>query len=115
MKHSLIILACSSVLFTALSAQAASDGIRRDRDYECAIYMCLPTGFKEGCSQVFKVYWERITDLDFLGRRKYTDLPAYHYCLEGNNVEITDLNAESIEKLEQGLPVTTLPEELTHE
>ncbi|MDY5993985.1 MAG: hypothetical protein SPJ14_01970 [Succinivibrio sp.] len=55
------------------------------------LYMCLPSKFGTGCSAVHSAYNARIHDVDHKGRRKYTDLPAFKYCRDENNENVTDL------------------------
>ena len=81
------------LLATALissSVFAASPLIRSDREAECAIYLCLPGGFTQGCEAAKSAYIGRITDLTSGGKRRYTDLPAFNLCEDQNPPGIED-------------------------
>ena len=82
MKNISKYLMLSALLLNASVSFAISDGIRKDRDSECAIWLCLPGGFIAGCEAAFNAYLGRITDLTYKGGRKYTDLPAFAYCMD---------------------------------
>ena len=77
-----------------LTAYAASDAIMDDRESECAIWLCLPGGFPEGCEAAKRSYVKRITS--FTGghhpRRKFTDLPRFDLCVDENPPGIEDYN-----------------------
>lgn len=93
--------AAAAVFALTLSAQAfaASSGIMSDRQNECAIWLCLPGGFAEGCSASYSSYIKRITS--FTGgkhpKRKYTDLPKFDLCVDENPPGIEDYNVEKSE------------------
>jgi len=57
-------------LFHIQPAQAASDD-------ECGIWMCLPTGFGEGCSGAKKAFKKRIKSFK-------SPLPSFASCLKGS-------------------------------
>ena len=63
-------------------AYAASPAIKSNRENECAIYLCLPSGFAEGCDAAKSAYISRITDFNADGSRRYTDLPDFVLCLD---------------------------------
>lgn len=65
-----------------LPAFAASGGIRSNRLNECAIWLCLPGGFGEGCGDAYNAFVGRITDVTSKGKRKYTDLPDFPVCVD---------------------------------
>lgn len=63
-------------------AQAASPAIKSNRENECAIYLCLPSGFAEGCDAAKQAFISRITDFHADGSRRYTDLPDFALCVD---------------------------------
>ena len=89
--NKIILSAAVAAALLSTKTMAISDGIRSDRTNECAIYMCLPSKFGTGCAAVHSAYNARIHDVDHKGRRKYTDLPAFKYCKDENNENVTDL------------------------
>lgn len=93
-----MIAAAAALALASGSASAISDNIRSDRESECAIWLCLPGGFAQGCSAAKKAYLERIHDVSKHGTRKYTDLPAFKYCKDENPEGIKDtyLEPESV-------------------
>ena len=85
--------------FLALSlfgsvAQAASSGIMKDRQNECAIWLCLPGGFPGGCEAAKSAFIDRITSFTSgkHPRRKFTDLPSFDLCVDENPEGIEDFN-----------------------
>ncbi len=84
--------ALSLIALYSSATLAISSGIRSNKDNECAIWLCLPTGFAtDGCSSAHSAYISRITDVNYHGTRKYTDLPDFKYCeeKEPNNLQST--------------------------
>lgn len=69
------------IIFSS-QAIAISDNIRSNRENECAIWLCLPGGFAQGCESARSAYIARITDIDKKGTRRYTDLPSFTYCVD---------------------------------
>lgn len=92
-KYAVLAALGLAVLFPFTSL-AASDGIRSNREDECAIWLCLPGGFPGGCEAAKRAYIKRITD--FTGgkhpRRKFTDLPRFDLCVDQNPPGIEDYN-----------------------
>lgn len=85
-------IALSLIALYSSATLAISSGIRSNKDNECAIWLCLPTGFAtDGCSSAHRAYISRITDVNYHGTRKYTDLPDFKYCeeKEPNNLQST--------------------------
>lgn len=86
------LFALSLIALYSSATLAISSGIRSNKDNECAIWLCLPTGFAtDGCSSAHRAYISRITDVNYHGTRKYTDLPDFKYCeeKEPNNLQST--------------------------
>lgn len=71
-------------LLSAFYAYAASDGIRKNRLDECAIWLCAPSGFGEGCDAARSAFIGRVTD--YTGgkhpKRKYTSIPGIQHCID---------------------------------
>lgn len=80
-KHK-IILTSLILSLSVTSAFAMSSGIRKNRMDECAIWLCLPSGFAQGCSAARSAFIGRVTDVDHKGHRKYTSLPAFPNCVD---------------------------------
>ncbi|MBQ9275198.1 MAG: hypothetical protein IJ228_10320 [Succinivibrio sp.] len=87
-------IAAALGLMSAQQAFAISDGIRSNREAECAIWLCLPGGFGEGCSAAREAYYKRIHDLNWKGQRKYTDVPSMSVCHDDNPEGIEDTHLE---------------------
>lgn len=83
--------AISTVILLSLSTSTAfalSDGIRRDKDNECALFLCVPGGFiSDSCRVPHKRFIERITDINWKGGYNYTPLPNYLFCKSDENEE----------------------------
>lgn len=83
-----IISAAVLLALSTTSAFAISDGIRRDKDNECALYLCVPGGFiSSSCHTPYKRFIERITDLTWKGAYKYTPIPNFALCKSNENEE----------------------------
>lgn len=71
-------------LALAFNALAISDGIRKNRLDECAIWLCAPGGFGEGCDAARSAFIGRVTD--YTGgkhpERKYTSIPGIQHCID---------------------------------
>ncbi|EPI2026863.1 hypothetical protein ACSYON_004067 [Vibrio vulnificus] len=76
--RSLATLAITSLLYllTPNAAYSASDD-------ECAIWMCLPTGFTTGCSGAKKAFKNRV-------KKFKPPLPSFSSCLKGSGGEGQD-------------------------
>lgn len=72
------------------NALAISNSIKSNRENECAIWLCLPSGFAQGCEAARAAYISRITDIDSGGHRRYTDLPSFNYCVDATPSGITE-------------------------
>lgn len=82
LKQTLLALGCLSLISEAF---AASDNIRKDRDYECGLYICVPGGFPSStCATAHELMVERITDVTHKGKRKWTTLPGFSHCDDGS-------------------------------
>lgn len=77
------------------AAYAASDGIRRNKTDECAIWVCLPGGFPASaeCAAAQSAYVARLTDFTS-GRhpvRRFTSLPNFNSnCNEDHGYHTVD-------------------------
>lgn len=78
----------------ATTAQAASPAIKSHRENECAIYLCLPSGFGEGCDAAKDAYISRITDFNADGTRRYTDLPDFLLCVDETPAGLPEADIE---------------------
>ena len=88
-----IISAAVLLALSTTSAFAISDGIRRDKDNECALYLCVPGGFiSDSCRVPHKRFIERITDINWKGGYNYTPLPNYLFCKSDENEENNIVN-----------------------
>lgn len=98
MKKALISFALAAVALvsTMPSAFAISGAIKSDRLNECAIYLCLPSGFATGCEAAHEAYLSRISDLTAGGARRFTDLPDFELCVDPNPPGIEDAPADLI-------------------
>ncbi len=90
MKKFCIVSAVLGAALLSNEVMAISDDIRSNRDDECAIYLCMPGKFGEGCAAAHSAYIGRITDVNRHGSRKYTDLPAFYHCIDQNNENVVD-------------------------
>ena len=75
--------------FASLGFSASSD-IYKDKDNECASWLCLPGGWvSPGCQKARKAWIKRVTAVKCNRkgcRRLYTDLPRFNLCV------VTDAN-----------------------
>lgn len=70
-----------SALVYSSASLAISSGIKSNRENECAIWLCLPTGFAgPGCSAAHRAFISRVTDISHKGVRRYTDIPNFGVC-----------------------------------
>ena len=76
------VLTCVLSVAICLPSFASSGGIRSNRLNECAIWLCLPGGFGEGCGDAYRAFVDRITDVTSKGKRKFTDLPNFSVCVD---------------------------------
>ena len=74
------LIALSALVYSSASL-AISSGIKSNRENECAIWLCLPTGFAgPGCSAAHRAFISRVTDISHKGVRRYTDIPNFGVC-----------------------------------
>lgn len=83
----------ASALAVSSLALATSDIIRQDQENECAIYLCLPTGFSASeCKTPHKRFIERMTDINWRGLNNYTPLPNFIFCKNDENSENNEID-----------------------
>lgn len=90
-------------------AYAASPAIKSNRENECAIYLCLPSGFAEGCDAAKSAYISRITDFNADGSRRYTDLPDFVLCLDETPAGLPEADLEQSTVDWRGAYEVTMP------
>ncbi|MFA1563232.1 hypothetical protein [Aliivibrio fischeri] len=74
------------IISSALISSVYSPPVRAASDDACAIWMCLPTGFGEGCRGPHKEFRKRT-------RRHQPAMPPFQACMarpKGDTTEITD-------------------------
>ena len=72
-----IMLLCGSSNYVI----AANDGIYKNTDDECALYLCVPGGFiSDSCTGPRRSFHQRLTAIDHKGRLLYTPLPRFDIC-----------------------------------
>lgn len=99
-----IFYATMLLALSTTSAFAISDGIRRDKDNECALYLCVPGGFvSDACRVPFKRFIQRITDLNWKGRHNYTPIPNYALC-KSNETEERNLVNNAYAQVNKSVP-----------
>lgn len=71
----------------SLQAYCASDSVRSNHDEECNLYLCVPGAFGGGgvCNNAHSALIGRLTDVDHKGRRNYTALPRFSYCINNDD------------------------------
>lgn len=95
-----------AIFLVSNSVFARSDGIMRDQENECAIYLCAPAGFAYSeCSSARSAFIARLTNVDKWGVPYYTPLPNFYaYCNDTSDQSSNNAVVGYIEREDAHIP-----------
>lgn len=108
MKKKLYSLTLLSALIASTTVYAMSDGIKSNKDDECALYLCVPSGFMSSeCNSPKQAFIDRLTDIGWHGSPKWTALPNFAlYCNDTSdqNSQYGQSNVSYVQRFDAHIP-----------